>query len=154
MDPYRFFMSTEIHFSPGAIGQVGRQAARLGQRVILVTGRYSSRRSGALDRAVDALRAAGLEVIVFDRVEENPSDRTVAAGAQMAREKSCDVVVALGGGSPMDAAKGVAILAVLGGQLAQYYGGDRVDRPVLPVVAVPTTAGTGSEVTPLSLIHI
>ena len=151
MDPYRFFVPTEIHFSPGAIGQVGRQAARFGRKVMLVTGRQSSRRSGALDGAVDSLRAAGLEVIVFDQVEENPSDRTVAAGARMAREKSCDVVVALGGGSPMDAAKGVAILAVLDGPLAQYYGGGRVDRPVLPVVAAPTTAGTGSEVTPYAV---
>ena len=151
MDDYRFFMPTEVHFAPGAIGRVGRETARFGRRALLVTGQHSSKASGALDAAAGSLKEAGLEVIVFDRVEENPSDRTVTDGTLMAREGQCDVIVALGGGSPMDAAKGMAILCALGGQLPEYYGGGKVDRPVLPVVAVPTTAGTGSEVTPYAV---
>jgi alcohol dehydrogenase class IV len=151
MDAYRFSMPTEVQFGPGTLGRVGREAVRFGRRAFLVTGRHSSRESGALDAAVDSLREAGLEATVFDRVEENPSDRTVAEGARMAREGGCDVIVALGGGSPMDAAKGIAILLVLGGDLSQYYGGGQVGQPVRPVVAVPTTAGTGSEVTPYAV---
>jgi len=151
MKDYRFFMPTEVHFAPGAIGRLGGEAARFGRRAFLVTGRHSARASGALDAALRSLKEAGLEAIVFDRVEENPSDRTVAEGARMAREGGCDVVVALGGGSPMDAAKGIAMLMVLDGDLSQYYGGGKVDRPVRPVVAVPTTAGTGSEVTPYAV---
>jgi 1,3-propanediol dehydrogenase/alcohol dehydrogenase len=151
MDDYRYSMPTEVHFAPGAIGRLGRQAASFGRKALLVTGRRSARESGALDAALGSLKEAGLETVVFDRVEENPSDRTVAEGAQMAREGACDVIVALGGGSPMDAAKGMAILMVLDGELAQYYGGSKVGRPVTPVVAVPTTAGTGSEVTPYAV---
>jgi len=151
MDDYRFFMPTEVYFGPGILGRVGREATRFGRRAFLVTGRQSAKESGALDAAIRSLEEAGLEVTVFDRVEENPSDRTVAEGARMAREANCDVLVALGGGSPMDAAKGMAILMALGGELSQYYGGGKVDRPVMPVVALPTTAGTGSEVTPYAV---
>ncbi len=151
MNDYRFFMPTEVFFGPGTLDQVGQEAARFGRRAFLVTGRQSSKKSGALDTAVGSLQAAGLEVIVFDRVEENPSDRTVAEGARMAREGQCDVIVALGGGSPMDAAKGMAILCALGGKLSGYYGGGKVGGSVLPVIAVPTTAGTGSEVTPYAV---
>ena len=151
MDDYRYHMPTEVHFAPGAIGRLGSEAARFGQRAFVVTGRHSARESGALDAARRSLKEASLEAIIFDRVEENPSDRTVAEGARMARQENCDVVVALGGGSPMDAAKGIAILLVMDGELARYYGGGKVGRPVMPVVAVPTTAGTGSEVTPYAV---
>jgi 1,3-propanediol dehydrogenase/alcohol dehydrogenase len=151
MDAYCFFMPTEIHFGPGIISRAGQQAIRFGHRALLVTGQNSSRESGALDATVRSLREAGLEVIVFDRVEENPTDGTVDTGFRLARERHCDVVVGLGGGSPMDAAKGIAVLAAMEGSLSQYYGGGRVDRPVLPVIAVPTTAGTGSEVTPYAV---
>jgi alcohol dehydrogenase class IV len=151
MNPYRFFMPTEILFGAGILDRLGPETALLGRRALLVTGRRSARESGALDAAVGSLTEAGLQVAVFDRVEENPSDRTVAEGTRTAREGGCDVIVALGGGSPMDAAKGIAVLLDLGGDLSRYYGGGKVGRPVRPVVAVPTTAGTGSEVTPYAV---
>jgi alcohol dehydrogenase len=151
MDGYRFFLSTEILFGRGIADQVGQQASRFGKNALLVTGRRSSRESGVLDRVAGSLRQAGLKVEIFDRVEQNPTDRTVFQGAGLAGERRCDVVVALGGGSPMDAAKGIAILTHLGGELPQYYGGGKVAGAVLPVVALPTTAGTGSEVTPYAV---
>jgi 1,3-propanediol dehydrogenase/alcohol dehydrogenase len=151
MKDYRYLMPTEVFFGPGLVSRVGQEAARLGRNALLVTGKQSAKRSGALDRVIESLKGAGLSVWIFNQVEENPSDKTVARGGELAREEGCDLVVALGGGSPMDAAKGVAILASLGGGLENYYGAGTVTEPVLPVLALPTTAGTGSEVTPYAV---
>jgi alcohol dehydrogenase class IV len=151
MRSFHFLMPTEIHFAEGAVEQVGREASRQGKRALLVTGKQSSKSSGALGTVVDSLREAGLVVEVFDQTEENPSTQTVERGGEMARKMRCEVVVALGGGSPMDAAKGVAILASREGRLQRYFGAGKVAGPILPVVAIPTTAGTGSEVTPYAV---
>ncbi len=148
---FRFRMTTEVHFGEGVVEQVGAETFRLGRRALLVSGARSSKRSGAFDTVMDSLRAAGVTTEIFDQVEENPSTETVERGAEIARQKGCQVVVALGGGSPMDAAKGMAILASLGGQVKDYLGSEKVSGPVLPLVAVPTTAGTGSEVTPYAV---
>jgi 1,3-propanediol dehydrogenase/alcohol dehydrogenase len=133
------------------VQQVGPETSRLGRRALVVTGKKSSKSSGALDAVVCSLKKAGVAVEVFDQVEENPSVETVECGGEVARNGGCEVVVALGGGSPMDAAKGMAILAVLDGRVEDYFGSGKVTAPVLPVVALPTTAGTGSEVTPYAV---
>jgi 1,3-propanediol dehydrogenase/alcohol dehydrogenase len=151
MQGYRYLMPTEVFFGAGVAGQAGPQAARFGENALLVTGKRSSRSSGALDQVTASLRDAGLTVQIFDEVEENPSDTTTHRGADLARDQGCDVVVALGGGSPMDAAKGIAVLAALGGKLAHYYGAGAIPGSVLPILALPTTAGTGSEVTPYAV---
>jgi len=151
MRNFRFLMPTEIRFGDGVVGRVGQEASCQGKRALVVTGKQSSKSSGALDTVVDSLRTAGLTVEVFDQTEENPSAQTVERGGEMGRKMGCEVVVALGGGSPMDAAKGGAILVSLEGRLQDYFGSGKVTGPVLPVVAVPTTAGTGSEVTPYAV---
>jgi alcohol dehydrogenase class IV len=101
-----------------------------------------------LDRVLDQLPGA----VVFDRVEENPSADTCDAGAALCRENDCDYVIGIGGGSPMDAAKAVAGLACNLGPCSEYFGADRFENGALPVMAVPTTAGTGSEVTSAAVI--
>lgn len=151
MRNFRFLLPTEIHFREGAVGRVGQESLRFGRRVLVVTGKQSSKDSGALDTVVGSLRRADMTVEIFDQVEENPSAETVKRGGEVALKMGCEVLVALGGGSPMDAAKGVAVLASLGGRLEDYYGSGKVAEPVLPVVALPTTAGTGSEVTPYAV---
>ena len=151
MRSFHFLLPTEISFGAGSVNRVGQETFRLGKRALVVTGRNSSRRSGALDMVVDSLREAGVVLEVFDQVEENPSVETVELGGSIARKMGCDVIVGLGGGSPMDTAKGVAVLASLGGSLGDYFGSGRITSPVLPVVALPTTAGTGSEVTPYAV---
>jgi alcohol dehydrogenase len=151
MRGFRFLMPTEVHFGGGAVGRVGQETIRFGRSALVVTGIRSSKVSGALDKVLASLGEAGVTVEVFDHVEENPSAETVEWGGRVARERGCQVIVALGGGSPMDAAKGMAILASRGGALAEYYGSGKVTAPVLPVVALPTTAGTGSEVTPYAV---
>jgi alcohol dehydrogenase class IV len=154
MGDYHYFMPTEIYFGEGVSGLVGREASRFGKSILVVTGRQSARRSGALDKVVVSLLDAGLRVEVFDQVEENPTDVTVQLGGQMAKENRSEVIVALGGGSPMDAAKGIAILASREGRLDDYYGAGKVSAPVLPILALPTTAGTGSEVTPYAVFVV
>ncbi|MFC1683135.1 iron-containing alcohol dehydrogenase [Candidatus Zixiibacteriota bacterium] len=144
-------MPTKVIFGSGAVEHTGPEASQLGRAALVVTGKASSKRSGALDRAVASLQKSDLKVEVFDQVEENPTDLTTERGAELARAKKIDVIVALGGGSPMDAAKGIAILVSLGGRLEDYYGAAKVSAPVLPVLVLPTTAGTGSEVTPYAV---
>ncbi|KPL19224.1 MAG: hypothetical protein AMJ92_04250 [candidate division Zixibacteria bacterium SM23_81] len=151
MRSFHFLLPTEVSFGEGSITRVGQETSRLGRRALVVTGRKSSKRSGALDTVVGSLKKAGVTLEVFDQVEENPSVETVELGSSVARKMGCDVIVGLGGGSPMDAAKGMAVLARLGGSLGDYFGSARITSPVLPVVAVPTTAGTGSEVTPYAV---
>ena len=141
-------MPTEIVFGAGVLDRLADAVAPLGRRPMLVTGRHSARATGLLDRALAALPNAA----VFDRVEENPTSALCEAGAAFAREAGCDCLVAIGGGSPMDAAKAIAVLARNPGGCADYYGKDRFSGGSLPLVAMPTTAGTGSEATPYAVV--
>jgi alcohol dehydrogenase class IV len=108
------------------------------------------RATGIVDRALDSLKAAGAEVSVFDKVEADPPERVVLAAGDAAREADC--VVGLGGGSSLDVAKLAAVLACGQEELKDIYGVDKVKGPRLPLVLVPTTAGTGSEVTPVAIV--
>ena len=150
----RFFMWNpgRVLFGRGVLEKLGDEVSRLGSRALLVTGRTFARKHGYTDRLVNIMREAGVEVAVFDKVEPNPSAETVDLGAQEARRHRAEVVVAFGGGSPMDAAKGIAVVASLGGTAYDYFYPYVVEKEVLPVVALPTTAGTGSEVTRYAVI--
>ncbi|RLI01433.1 hypothetical protein DRO30_04150 [Candidatus Bathyarchaeota archaeon] len=119
----------------------------LGGKVILVTGRRFARKSGYLDRLCSLMKSAGVDVIIYDKVEPNPSIETVEMGGKIAREQGVNFVVGFGGGSAMDAAKGIAVLATHDGKLEDYFYPAEVKPPVLPIVAIATTCGTGSEVT-------
>ena len=145
---FRYHMPTEIVYGPGCLEDLGERCAASGARPLLITGRRSARQSGALDRALSQLPDA----TVFDDVEENPSTATCDRAAERCREHDCGVIVAIGGGSPMDVAKAAAGLALNDGPCAQYFGRETFPRGALPVIAVPTTAGTGSEVTPYAVI--
>lgn len=146
--PFRFFMPTELYFGPGQVQRVGEVARKFGTRALFVTGRRAMRESGILDRVLGHLRDAGVEAVVFDRVTPNPLSTTVDEGAALARERRCDLVIGLGGGSAIDAAKGMAVAATNPGGIWHYSPlGDRaVPQQALPIVAVATTAGTGTEV--------
>lgn len=146
MKPFTFHLQTRILFGRGSLNRLGVEAAKLGDRCLLVTGRSFARRSGYLNTLVEILGESGLKTTVFDRVEPNPSIETVYKGAEEGWKNSCNLVVALGGGSAMDAAKGIAFLSKSRARLEESFAPNEVGE-ALPMVAIPTTCGTGSEVT-------
>lgn len=151
-DVNEFRLPGVIHFGWGAVERAGAEAARLGRRALLVMGRSAMQRTGVADRVQGLLQQAGVEVTVFDQVEHDPSGSTIDRGAGLARELGCDVVVGLGGGSPMDAARAIAAMAVLDGSIVDYVRGRPVDRPGRALLQIATTAGTASEITPVSVV--
>ena len=122
----------------------------LGQKALVVTGRRSAKLCGALDDLTAALEENGQSFVLFDRVPANPTVDCVYAGAALARETGCDCVVAIGGGSPMDAGKAIALLAAKDIPAAEIFKGGYDRR--LPLCCIPTTAGTGSEVTQYAIL--
>jgi alcohol dehydrogenase class IV len=147
-----FNVPATIVVGGGASAELGEQARRLGaRRALLVTDRFLER-SGLATRFVAALAEAGVAARVFADVQPDPTDRNVADGLDALRAHEAEIVIAVGGGSPIDAAKAIAILATNPGPLRAYKGYHLVPGPGLPLIAVPTTAGTGSEATRAAVI--
>ncbi len=146
-----YLMPVNIHFGANKLDEAGALVASIGKKALLVTGKKAMKKSGVTDRLIRSLQNSSVEVTVFDQVFPNPSDDLADRGADIVRKNGCDVVVGLGGGSAMDAAKGIAVVAALGGTLWDYIGENRVTEDVIPVVTIPTTAGTGSETTPYAV---
>ncbi len=143
---------TRMIFSPGSLIRLGELVRELGgTRVLLVTD-PGLEAAGHPQRALAALRGADLEVFLFDGVEENPSTRHVENGTAFAKAQGIDFIVAVGGGSSMDCAKGINFLLTNGGTMADYKGFGKATKPMLPSIGVPTTAGTGSEAQSYALI--
>lgn len=144
---FQFIHMTKVVAGPGSAGTVGEELRGLGvSRALIVTDR-GVEGAGLLDALVEGLGRSEVGHEVFAEVEPNPLAATVERGAERARQTGCDGVVAIGGGSPIDCAKLVAVIAKSGGGVRDYEGFDLVPEPPLPLVAVPTTIGTGSEVT-------
>ncbi len=139
-------------FGAGTLSSLGEHARAEGARRVLLVSDAGIIRAGHVDRAKRSLRDAGLDVVVFDGVEENPTTDHVAAGVDVAREHDIDFIVGLGGGSSMDCAKGINFIRTNGGTMAEYWGVNRATQPMMPFIAVPTTAGTGSEAQSFALI--
>jgi alcohol dehydrogenase len=152
LTPFDYQPLTRLVFGRGALARLGDLVRELGgTRVLLVTD-PGLEAAGHPQRAREALQRAGVKTWVFDAVEENPTTRHVGEGLAKAREHRIDFVVAVGGGSSMDCAKGVNFLFTNGGRMADYQGFGKATRPMLPSAAVPTTAGTGSEAQSYALI--
>ncbi len=148
---FNFYMPTKIHFGSECVLQQGDEFSRWGVKALLVTGRHSAKASGALDDVVKVLTQKEMQWKIFDKIEENPTVESVAEGGAFARAWQPDVVVAIGGGSPLDAAKAIATLAVNDVAALELFGG-KLKNEALPIIAIPLTAGTGSEVTPYSVL--
>lgn len=155
MDPltetFTFQAPTTITFGAGALGRLAQVVGPLGRRPLVVTDPGIAA-SGILKQVLDALAAVAADVETFSDVEANPSSETVERAAEAYRRADCDCLVAAGGGSAMDVAKVAAALVSHGGRVRDYEGVGKVPGPTVPVVAVPTTAGTGSEVTLFAVI--
>jgi len=142
----------ELHAGAGCVERVGEAARELqGSRALVVTD-PGVRAAGHAERAARSLAAAGLVVELFDDVGENPTSADVDRGAAAARRFAGDVLVAVGGGSAMDVAKGINFVVTNGGRMEDYWGFGKASRPLLPSIAAPTTAGTGSEAQSYALI--
>ena len=146
----RYLMPVRLLMGEDCLFQNRSFLAELGKKAFIVTGRSSAKLNGSYGDAVRALEANGQSHVLFDRVMNNPTELCVYEAAAECRKGGCDFVLAVGGGSPMDAAKAVAILAVNDISREQLFGLEFAR--VLPLAAVPTTAGTGSETTPYSVL--
>ncbi len=151
MNNYFFNLPTGIYFGNGSLEKL-KEAKKLGKIVLLVTGKHFVRSSGLLKRVESILLGEKIKAVEFCEVEEDPSVETVEKGGKLARKKKCDFVIGLGGGSAMDTAKGIAVLATNPGGLRRYFGSEKLKKSPLPILAIPTTAGTGSEVTKYAVI--
>ncbi len=154
---FRMYVPTRIIFGAGSLNKLSRQKLPGKKALVVISNGKSTRANGYLDRTLEALQQAGAETVVFDQVMANPLKSTVMAGGAFAREQGCDFIVALGGGSVIDASKAIAIVATNDGNIWDYvYGGtggcQRIGTNPLPVLAITTTAGTGSEVDAFSVI--
>lgn len=152
MPPFDFQPLGRVVFEPGSLARLGEFARSLGgTRALLVTD-PGLESVGHPQRAVTALESAGLEVFTFDGVKENPTEVEVLNGVAVARQYGIDIIVAVGGGSSMDCAKGINFLLTNGGRMIDYKGFGKATKPMLPSIGVPTTSGTGSEAQSYALI--
>jgi alcohol dehydrogenase class IV len=152
--PFWWFSTAgEVLFGCGVAQRIGHEASRRGLRRALVVCDPQIVKAGLLDRVRAPLVEAGVACYVFDGSAPEPSTEIVDAAAQAARQVTPDVIVGLGGGSNLDVAKVTAVVYTHGGRAADYFGEHRVPGPGLPVIAVSTTAGTGSEVTAVAIIE-
>ncbi|MCI0414121.1 iron-containing alcohol dehydrogenase [bacterium] len=153
MNGFDFLQTTRVIFGVNSLDQLGGVAKELGAtRALLVTD-AGIINAGYAERAQDTLRKDSIESVLFSDVDENPTTTQVEAGVEVARKiGGIDLIVGLGGGSPMDCAKGINFLLTNGGRMEDYWGFNKATKPMLPSIGVPTTAGTGSEAQSYALI--
>lgn len=143
---FSYHMPADLRFGRGLADKIGDICKEIsGEKVLVVTGTGSTKRSGLLDRVLASLKAAGLGAAVFDKVTQNPLTTTVYEGVELAKAEGCGVILGVGGGSIMDAAKAIAFCTVNAGDVSDYIFGKKQGAGALPIVLLPTTCGTGSE---------
>ena len=148
---YGYFMPPVNLMGAGAAKQTGEQVRNFGSRALIVTDEFLAK-SGMAEQIAGYIKDAGVDVSIFGGAEPNPTDNNVHEGLKFLEEKKCDVIVSLGGGSAHDCAKGIGIAAGNGGNIRDYEGVDKMLKPMMPLIAVNTTAGTASEMTRFCII--
>ena len=147
-----YFLPTRNVFGEGAVQEAGDLVKSLGaKKCLIVTDRYLGQ-IGMADRVQGILKKAGIEACIFAGAEPNPTDKNVEAGARFYQENECNSIISLGGGSSHDCAKGIGLVAANGGQIADFEGVDKSSKPMIPLMAINTTAGTASEITRFCII--
>jgi alcohol dehydrogenase len=155
---FNMFMPTRIIFGPGKLKELATTPYLPGKKALIVIGAgQSMKKHGYLDHVIDYLKQNGVESVVFDKILPNPVVEHVMEGAKAAKENNCDFIIGLGGGSPIDSSKSIAMMATNPGHYWNYiHGGSGKGQPVqnkpLPIVAITTTAGTGTEADPWTVI--
>lgn len=146
------FAIPEIIFGNGSIKYLAPCAHRLGAKRVFLVSDTGLQASGWVERIRAILEADGLECIIFSELTANPRDWQVHKGAKAYEECGADVIIGLGGGSPIDAAKGIATIVGNGGRIRDYEGANRIMRPLPPMIFIPSTAGSGSDVSQYAII--
>ncbi len=149
----RKFVAPEFIFGVGARRRAGFYARNLQARRVLVVTDPGIIRAGWLNGLLADLEESGLQAVVFSGVTPNPRDHEIMAGEQVYRDGGCDVIVALGGGSVIDCAKGIGIVFANGGHILDFEGVDRIDHPGPPLICIPTTAGTAADISQFAIIN-
>lgn len=148
----RKFVAPEMVFGEGALGLLGQYAANFGARKVLLVTDPGVRAAGWAGAVEEALKDAGISFVVFEDVTSNPKDHEAMAGAEVYRSEKCDVIVVVGGGSPMDCAKAIGIVATNDLHVLEFEGMDEVVVPGPPLICIPTTAGTSADVSQFAII--
>lgn len=152
INPFEFLLPTKIRYGAGSIQVLGEELKALNAKNIMVITDKGLSKSEVMEKLTAILKREAFCFITYDEIEANPKDYNVEACAETARAENIDTLVAFGGGSPIDAAKAVAVLARQGGRVRDYQGKGKIKDDCLPLLTIPTTAGTGSEVTFSSVI--
>lgn len=150
--PLRKFVAPEFIFGVDARNLAGRYAKNFGARKVLVVTDPGVRAAGWSAQVMNSLEESGLDHVLFDGVTSNPKSQEVAAGAALYRQEGCNAIVAVGGGSPMDCAKGIGIVSANRGKIVEYEGVDRVEQSIPPLICIPTTAGSAADVSQFAII--
>ncbi|MEW6266333.1 MAG: alcohol dehydrogenase-like regulatory protein ErcA [Thermodesulfobacteriota bacterium] len=150
----RKFVAPEFVFGAGARHLAGRYAKNFGVRRVLVVTDPGVRAAGWTAEVIKDLESEGLWYSVYDQVTPNPRDFEVMKGAEVYLKERCEAIVAVGGGSPMDCAKGIGIVSAAGGHILDYEGVDQVTVPIPPLICIPTTAGTSADVSQFAIIRV
>ncbi|MBI3831203.1 MAG: iron-containing alcohol dehydrogenase [Planctomycetes bacterium] len=152
INSFNYEPRTRIVFGPKSIERVGELAREIGSRCVLLVTDPGIVAAGHAGRTKKCLEAAGITVVVYDKVKENPSTKEAGDCLAVAKSADIDTILGLGGGSSMDTAKGCNFLLTNGGRMQDYWGVGKAKKPMLPLIAIPTTAGTGSECQSFALI--
>lgn len=152
MDSFSFSIPQNIFFGRGSLKKLPELAKKSNYKKAFIISGPHLNKLGLVETCGKLLMSEKIEYDSFTKTEGNPCTETVVSAVEAYRESGADFIVALGGGSPLDVAKAVAVLAAFGGKITDYEGAGKVPGPVVPIIAIPTTAGTGSEVTAFSVI--
>ncbi|MDP4089602.1 MAG: iron-containing alcohol dehydrogenase [Bacillota bacterium] len=149
---FDFLLPTKIRYGAGILSVLGEELRLLKAKKVMVITDKGLVNAGMVRKVTEIIQGESIAFLIYDEIEANPKDYNIEACAEKAREEAIDTIVAFGGGSPIDAAKAVAVLAKQGGKARDYQGKGKIKDDCLPLITIPTTSGTGSEVTFSSVI--
>lgn len=148
-----YYMPTKVIAKKNCVVSSLQEIRNYGTSAFIVTGKHSSKKNGSLDDITQTLESLSFPYCIFDKIEENPSIETIEAASEYGKEKRVDVIIGVGGGSPMDAAKAISLL-IKNPEETKHVLYETKKLEAFPVIAIPTTAGTGSEVTPYAILTL
>lgn len=152
MEAKKFFIPTNIIYGPGSVNSVGEAAANLCLKKVLIVTDKVMIKIGNTDAALNSLKEKGISYVIFDEVASEPTMEFVDAGLKIYKEQGCEGLIAIGGGSPIDTAKAISVMCKNEGTIRDYKGLEKIPNKGVPIIAIPTTAGTGSEATKVTVI--